>query len=185
MLEDNQVLVQGMMANRYMATFRDPITSWNKKLMAVADVVQLLVEIQRTWAYLESLFIGSEEVTRQWGVFPNSGTPCQVLPGGPSAAAHARSSQRRPQCSAAAAPLISRPSPLGSPHSPLQVKRELPDATQRFARIDTDIKGVLRVRACPWRGPGSGADPCAAGPCVRSLGVRAAEAEYSAAWVAP
>lgn len=28
-----------------------------------------------------------------------------------------------------------------------QVKRELPDATQRFARIDTDIKGVLRVRA--------------------------------------
>lgn len=62
MLEDNQVLVQGMMANRYMATFREPITGWNKKLMAVADVVQLLVEIQRTWAYLESLFIGSEEV---------------------------------------------------------------------------------------------------------------------------
>lgn len=47
---------------------------------------QLLSEIQRTWAYLESLFIGSEEV-----------------------------------------------------------KRELPDATQRFARIDADIKGVLRV----------------------------------------
>lgn len=48
---------------------------------------QLLSEIQRTWAYLESLFIGSEEV-----------------------------------------------------------KRELPDATTRFARIDADIKGVLRVR---------------------------------------
>ena len=31
------------------------------------------------------------------------------------------------------------PAPL-----PEQVKRELPDATQRFARIDTDIKGVLR-----------------------------------------
>ena len=41
MLEDNQVLVQGMMANRYMATFREPVTSWNKKLMAVADVVQV------------------------------------------------------------------------------------------------------------------------------------------------
>ena len=40
MLEDHQVLVQGMMANRYMATFRDAITGWNKKLMAVADVVQ-------------------------------------------------------------------------------------------------------------------------------------------------
>lgn len=41
MLEDNQVLVQGMMANRYMATFRETILAWNKKLMSVADVVQV------------------------------------------------------------------------------------------------------------------------------------------------
>jgi len=63
---------------------------------------QLLAEIQRTWAYLESLFIGSKEV-----------------------------------------------------------KRELPDATQRFARIDADIKQVLRVSeadgagvGCCWSGGG-------------------------------
>lgn len=61
-LEDNQVLVQGMMANRYMNTFRDDILGWNKKLMNVADVNQIITEIQRTWAYLESLFIHSEEV---------------------------------------------------------------------------------------------------------------------------
>lgn len=84
MLEDNQVLVQGMMANRYMNTFRDAVLSWNKKLMAVADVVAILSEIQRTWAYLESLFIASEEV-----------------------------------------------------------KKELPEATVRFAKIDTDVKSVL------------------------------------------
>lgn len=46
MLEDNQVLIQGMMANRYMDTFREPILSWNTKLMAVADVVSLVSEIQ-------------------------------------------------------------------------------------------------------------------------------------------
>lgn len=40
-LEDNQVLVQGMMANRYMATFKDEILGWNKKLMNVADVNQV------------------------------------------------------------------------------------------------------------------------------------------------
>jgi len=39
-----------MLANRFMATFRDDITSWNRKLNAVADVVQLLAEIQRSWA---------------------------------------------------------------------------------------------------------------------------------------
>lgn len=64
-LEDNQVLVQGMMANRYMATFKDEILGWNRKLNAVADVNQIMSEIQRTWAYLESLFIYSEEVKRE------------------------------------------------------------------------------------------------------------------------
>ncbi len=51
-----------MMANRYMNTFRDDILGWNKKLMNVADVNQIVSEIQRTWSYLESLFIHSEEV---------------------------------------------------------------------------------------------------------------------------
>jgi dynein heavy chain len=59
------VLVQGMMANRYMKTFEEPILSWNKKLMMVADVNQILSEIQRTWAYLESLFIHSDEVKKE------------------------------------------------------------------------------------------------------------------------
>ena len=60
-LEDNQVLVQGMMANRYMNTFKDEILGWNKKLMNVADVNQIMSEIQRTWSYLESLFIARSE----------------------------------------------------------------------------------------------------------------------------
>lgn len=57
--------LQGMMANRYMNTFRDEILGWNKKLMNVADVNQIMTEIQRTWAYLESLFIHSEEVKKE------------------------------------------------------------------------------------------------------------------------
>ena len=64
-LEDNQVLVQGMLANRYMKTFEEAITGWNRKLMMVADVNQILSEIQRTWAYLESLFIYSDEVKKE------------------------------------------------------------------------------------------------------------------------
>ncbi len=91
----SQVLVQGMMANRYMNTFRDDILGWNKKLMNVADVNQIMSEIQRTWAYLESLFIHSEEV-----------------------------------------------------------KKELPDATVRFATIDKEVKEVsvcVCARACAQR----------------------------------
>jgi dynein heavy chain len=81
-MEDDQVLVQGMMANRFCATFVEPnsvgcegsarlkgntpgIMGWNKRLNAVADVYSLMCEIQRTWAYLESLFIHSEEVKKE------------------------------------------------------------------------------------------------------------------------
>lgn len=39
-----------MMASRFVATFRDDVLAWNKKLNAVADVVQLMAEIQRSWA---------------------------------------------------------------------------------------------------------------------------------------
>jgi hypothetical protein len=42
-------MVQGMMANKYMKTFEEPILTWNKKLNQVADVNQILSEIQRTW----------------------------------------------------------------------------------------------------------------------------------------
>jgi len=33
--------------------------------VAVSDVVQMLADIQRTWSYLEPLFIGSDEVKRE------------------------------------------------------------------------------------------------------------------------
>ncbi len=75
-----------MIANRYMNTFRDEILGWNKNLNGVADVNQLMGEIQRTWAYLESLFIRSEEV-----------------------------------------------------------KKELPEAANRFAAIDTKVRAILKV----------------------------------------
>jgi len=65
LLEEHQVLVQGMMANRYMATFKESILGWNAKLMAVYDVNAILAEIQRSWSHLESLFIHSEEVKKE------------------------------------------------------------------------------------------------------------------------
>jgi dynein heavy chain len=64
-LEDHQVQVQNMMSSRYLATFEEQVTTWQKKLATVSDVVQIMTEIQRTWAYLETLFIGSEEVKKE------------------------------------------------------------------------------------------------------------------------
>eukprot|EP00960_Hanusia_phi_P043077 755854-Hanusia_phi.AAC.7 len=93
-LEDHQLQIQNMMGSRYLSTFEDEaicqgaqvqtVSSWQKTLSAVSDVVSIMNEIQRTWAYLETLFIGSDEV-----------------------------------------------------------KKELPEDTERFAGIDNDVRKVL------------------------------------------
>lgn len=64
-LENDQLAVQGMIANRYVAQFLTEVTIWKEALGNVNDVYILLQEIQRTWSYLEPLFIGSEEVKRE------------------------------------------------------------------------------------------------------------------------
>jgi len=64
-LEGDQLAVQGMMASRYLATFEVEITTWQKELVTVSDVLINLTEIQRKWSYLEPLFIGSDEVRRE------------------------------------------------------------------------------------------------------------------------
>jgi dynein heavy chain, axonemal len=54
-----------MMASRYLATFETEVTAWQKALSMVAEVLLILNDIQRTWSYLEPLFIGSEEVKKE------------------------------------------------------------------------------------------------------------------------
>lgn len=41
------------------------VNSWQQALGAVYEIYVLVSEIQRTWSYLEPLFIGSEEVKRE------------------------------------------------------------------------------------------------------------------------
>ncbi len=54
-----------MMGSRYLSTFETEVTHWQKTLSGVSDVVTIMNDIQRTWAYLETLFIGSEEVKKE------------------------------------------------------------------------------------------------------------------------
>jgi dynein heavy chain len=56
--------VQSIVGSRY-KHFAVPAVEWQKALTCVSDVAGMLIEIQRTWSYLEPLFIGSEEVKRE------------------------------------------------------------------------------------------------------------------------
>jgi len=65
MLEENQVGVGALFSNRYIGTFEEKATYWQKSLGCIAEVVVLAGEVQRTWSFLENLFIHSEEVKKE------------------------------------------------------------------------------------------------------------------------
>ena len=64
-LDADQLMVQGFMASRFLKQFEAEVNMWQKSLANVADVYMFITEIQRTWSYLEPLFIGSDEVKRE------------------------------------------------------------------------------------------------------------------------
>jgi dynein heavy chain len=66
LLENDQLTVQGMLASRFVAQFEEEVSAWQKALANVGDVMTYVTsEIQRTWAYLEPLFMKSAEVQRE------------------------------------------------------------------------------------------------------------------------
>lgn len=65
LLENDQVSVTAMTSSRYLATFEEKINYWQKSLAAINEVVVTCGEVQRSWSFLESLFIHSEEVKKE------------------------------------------------------------------------------------------------------------------------
>ena len=54
-----------MFSSRFLSTFENKCIYWQKSLASIAEVVQLLAEVQRSWSFLENLFIHSEEVKKE------------------------------------------------------------------------------------------------------------------------
>jgi dynein heavy chain len=63
-LESDQMAIQSIVGSRY-GHFKTEALEWQRTLGLVSDVSQLLSELQRTWSYLEPLFVGSEEVRKE------------------------------------------------------------------------------------------------------------------------
>lgn len=65
MLEENQVSVTSMFSSRYLATFEKEIIYWQKSLASISEITLVIGEVQRSWSFLENLFIHSEEVKKE------------------------------------------------------------------------------------------------------------------------
>lgn len=64
-LEDNQIQLQNMLSSKFVGHFYDEVANWQRKLSTADHVITLWLEVQRTWAYLEAIFIGSDDIRTQ------------------------------------------------------------------------------------------------------------------------
>ena len=64
-LDENELVLQGMMGNRFMGFFETQIVGWKSKLATVRATLDSWVEVQRAWCSLEAIFIGSEDIREQ------------------------------------------------------------------------------------------------------------------------
>lgn len=64
-LEEHQLQINNMLLSKFVAHFEKIVEKWKQDLGSVYDVVQLLTDVQKSWSFLENLFIHSEEVKKE------------------------------------------------------------------------------------------------------------------------
>lgn len=64
-LEDNLVQLQNIMTSKFIGHFYAEAFDWQTKLSNASRVIEVWLEVQRIWAYLEAIFIGSDDIRTQ------------------------------------------------------------------------------------------------------------------------
>jgi dynein heavy chain len=64
-LEDNMLNLQTMSSSRYVTNFADQVRGWERSLNLVNECIDAWFVVQRKWMYLESIFIGAEDIRQQ------------------------------------------------------------------------------------------------------------------------
>lgn len=54
-----------MMSSKFIGFYETEVTVWQKKLGTADAVIALWFEVQRKWQYLESIFVGSDDIRSQ------------------------------------------------------------------------------------------------------------------------
>ena len=65
MLEDHQVTISTMKSSRYFYALESEVEHWEKTLSHILETVEMMLQVQRGWRYLENIFSGFEDIRRQ------------------------------------------------------------------------------------------------------------------------
>ncbi|GMF23629.1 unnamed protein product [Phytophthora lilii] len=64
-LEDHMLNLQTMSGSRFIANFAERVRKWEKRLGVVNECLDIWFVVQRKWMYLESIFVGAEDIRQQ------------------------------------------------------------------------------------------------------------------------
>ena len=59
-VEETLMALGSMMASRYVTPFRDSVQGWVSKLSSVSDVLEVWIQVQAMWIYLEAVFTSGD-----------------------------------------------------------------------------------------------------------------------------
>ncbi|KAI8853504.1 dynein heavy chain, N-terminal region 2-domain-containing protein [Chytridium lagenaria] len=65
LLEDNQVSLSTMKSSKFFLAFETQIDHWERTLSHIIEVIEMLLQVQRQWMYLENIFVGTEDIRKQ------------------------------------------------------------------------------------------------------------------------
>lgn len=64
-LEEDSVQLSTIKASKFYNSFAEKIDKWEKALNSVSETVDLILNVQKKWMYLESIFMASEDICKQ------------------------------------------------------------------------------------------------------------------------
>ena len=64
-LEDNAMNLQSMAASKFVNAFKTEVNYWEKALSLIGEVIDQWLKVQQKWQYLESIFIGNDDIRQQ------------------------------------------------------------------------------------------------------------------------
>ncbi|XP_047186413.1 dynein axonemal heavy chain 2 isoform X2 [Scophthalmus maximus] len=83
-LEDNQVTLSTMKSSRFVKAFEPVVDRWERQLSQVLEVIEMILNVQRHWIYLENIFQGKdirEQLPRECEEFEDVSSNWKIIMG--------------------------------------------------------------------------------------------------------
>ena len=65
LLDDQLSNLQTVASSKYAGAFAARIRSWERALNLISECIEVWMQVQKKWMYLEGIFIGNEDIKQQ------------------------------------------------------------------------------------------------------------------------